>query len=176
MLNGRGWVLAWFLVPAAAAGSEYTRAQRLLGLVEPLVPDGRLEISTAPTDFVLSWPVHLNQWWLPVTEERSGFLLSAFAEVQYRSDTRAVRGVFGGRASYFVSFKWGVLLEAAGLVGTDGSGAVFGIGPSLPIAPWGPESAITFSLVARGVFTTRGSRFDITFDVMMPLSLLWVER
>ncbi len=178
-----GGLLACLLAATPARASE-ERAPALVSwkralciytgcFLEPLIPDVRYEWGPGAREhWVLSWPIH--PWALPpVDAPGAALVVSPFLEPQLRLGRPAFRVLAGARVYAFPDAgRFGVLAEAAGLWGRDGSGGVAGLGLSYDFierhrdtVPW------TLSVVARRAWTGEGNRVDVSLDVTVPLNM-----
>lgn len=89
-----------------------------------------------------------------------------FLEPQYRTQRHDVRGVLGTRAMWLPIAETGILVEAGGVLGTDGSGGVLGAGLVLYYdrGSGGSSGTYTISPVYRRSWTTGGTRDAVTLD------------
>ena len=88
-------------------------------------------------------------------------------EPQYRTRRHDVRGVLGTRAMWLPIAERGILVEAGGVLGTDGSGGMLGAGLVLfyDKASGGDASGTyTIAPVYRRSWTTGGTRDLVTLD------------
>ena len=145
-----------------------------LCFLEPLIPDLRYEWGPARRA-VLSWPIH--PWATPPLDIPGPTLIaSPFVEPQLRlGPEREGRLLAGARLYAFPDqHLFGVLVEGAGLWGTDGKGGAAGVGLTYDLIerhrttqPW------TLSLVLRRTWTDQGPRNDVSFDVTVPLRMFF---
>jgi hypothetical protein len=184
-VSTRFLALALLLATAAVAADDPPRAPPLVSwkrtlclytlcFLEPLVPDLRYELGPARRA-ILSWPIH--PWATPPLDVPGPTLiLSPFVEPQLTLGAqRDYRLLAGGRAYVFPdTLRLGVLVEGAGLWGTDGRGGVAGVGLAYDLIerhrttqPW------TLALVYRRSWTREGPRSDLSFDVTVPLRTFW---
>lgn len=153
------------LSPATAMGSGTGDA--LLMIAEPLFPDLRLELATGTAYLVLSLPVHVLIYHEHLLF-RDKARYSLFAEPQWRPAGSEWRGVAGIRVTQPVYGAVAVLVDGAGLVGTDGHGGLAGLGAGLFEA--GLLGGTGFlALVWRHAVTTTGDRNDFSLDLAYPL-------
>lgn len=147
--------------------------------LEVLVPDLRYEqrVDGAGGDdgWVVSWPVHLVEW----RPDRRVWM-SAFVEPQLRTTGgNQWRALAGGRLNA-VPFSRargsglpglpGVLIEAGGVVGQDGHGAMVGAGivwDVFNLTAQDEDLAPTVAFVYRRVFTDEGDRAELSVDVVL---------
>ncbi len=147
--------------------------------LEVIVPDLRYEQPASGEDgddgWVVSWPVHLVEW----RPDRRVWM-SAFVEPQLRTTgDNQWRALAGGRLNA-VPFSRargsglpglpGVLIEAGGVVGQDGHGAMVAAGvvwDVFNLTAQDEDLAPTLSFVYRRVFTDEGDRADLSVDVVL---------
>jgi len=132
---------------------------------EMIIPDVRFEVPItehAQPGLVLSWPIVFEAWsWGKHTH------VLPFVEMQHRMGKRNFRALAGARLLLAVRPKRShtvVLLEAAGITGSDGDGAMMGAGIG---RRYGQTS--TFCVVVRGTRTQHGWRTDVAMDFQLPL-------
>lgn len=166
---------------AAFAGAS--RAEGLEGIVrvmkigELIVPDLRLELASGDKRLVFAVPVAYTVA-SPRIAGRFGATLVGFAEPQLRvtGDT-SLRALAGGRLYlhahaplpdvWEAGSGFGLLVEAGGLVGQDGSGGFAGAGIAYGDLPFG----VSIALVSRLALTTEENRVDFALDFQVPLNL-----
>ena len=146
-------------------------AAQLLRFGELLIPDARYEHSfTAAEDrFVLSLPLVMRAGHVNVGKA-SGIVFNHMVEFQYEVTRTEFRGVLGERMLIHGADSDGgfmPLLEAGGVVGSDGSGAMVGGGLA-----WGDGNfGVSIGIVVRFVMTNEEHRADIALDVQVPLNI-----
>ena len=151
----------------ASGGFGSGAESALLIFPEPLVPDLRLELAASKPYLVLSLPVHL------LVYDDHLFLhaksaVSVFVEPQWRPSGSEWRGVGGLRATQPVFDGLAVLVDAAGVIGTDGNGGLVGAG--IGLFEQRPLHGVGFlALVWRHGFITHGQRDDFSIDLIYPI-------
>jgi hypothetical protein len=144
-----------------AAADAYSK---MFAVLEMLFPDLRLQtparIGDGVNALVVAWPVHVLS--MVRGSHRSALGASLFVEPQLPTNDVAPRGLVGVRV-FGVSGGFGAVLEAGGLLGTDGSGLFAGAGPAIG-TPLGMLSA-----VARRYVVTDADRYDFSIDLTLPL-------
>jgi hypothetical protein len=156
-------------VPAeAVAGEEFSGLGDLtIGayILEFIVPDVRVELGNGRPGIVLTAPIVLGLLHQKEARplERSGYWLTVLLEPQMRVNSNvAWRGLAGVRFyAPAISGQWGsAFVEAAGVVGQDGSGVAGGVGVSILRYVY-PFLSVGYRLVWAGDHI----RHDVTIDL-----------
>ncbi len=139
-------------------------------VLEVGIPDLRYEIGDDDRSWVLSWPVLVTlarRTEDSDSDNRRQAAIALLVEPQWNRD-HGKRVLLGTRLTGFLesSLSWGVALEGAGVLGSDGHGGMVGGG-----IIWGVQD-LAVGVFARRTVTHLRHRTDVSFDLMFPFPSL----
>jgi hypothetical protein len=163
--------VATIAVGSRAAAAENGRPSedfaKAIFVAELLLPDLRLEWSDFDVKHgVLSFPLVFRN--IKICCDETGVAVAPFAEAQYQWANEVLRFTAGARFTRYGRDFLHVtpIVEGGAIFGEDGAGGFAGVGFGIGNA----EIGILMAFVGRRIWTDEANRYDVTFDVQIPLT------